>query len=289
MPQRIPARIELKPAQRAALDALGNDRSRELTRSSYQNLTGMSRSQAAYDLADLVQAGFLERVGVGRSTRYRLVRETNPRQRQWTNERIRAELMRFCAARKTWPSAREFKRARRTDLYVAASRYGGIGFWAAELGLARGGEGRSSRSPLTPMRRLAWAISGAAAGAAILAVSLGVVRDQPARKVPAAASAVGASTRAEAPARRDHPTRKRTARKAATSAGRAASRRTAAASQTTRAAPAPTVSQPVPVSRPVASREPSRVVLASEQPSPGPAPLAAPAASALPPTPLPTP
>ena len=54
--------------------------------------------------------------------------------RRWTNERIRSALQEFCAEREAWPSAREFKKAGHHDLYVAASRYGGVAFWAKELG-----------------------------------------------------------------------------------------------------------------------------------------------------------
>ena len=148
MPQRVSARIELKPAQQHALAALSNGGLKELTRSAYQELTGMSRSQAAYDIADLVAAGALERVGGGRSTRYRLTEEPRAPQRRWTSARIRAELERFCGGRRAWPSAREFKAAGRADLYVAASRYGGIGFWARELGLAHRDAGSAARRGL---------------------------------------------------------------------------------------------------------------------------------------------
>src|SRR5207247_1237315 len=91
----------------------------ELTRGAYQQICGVSRSQAAYDLAELVEAGVLERIGGGRSTRYVLVREPNSSRRHWTSDRIRSELVHFCAGRPAWPSAREFKSAGRTDLYVA--------------------------------------------------------------------------------------------------------------------------------------------------------------------------
>src|ERR687885_2451004 len=127
----------LKPAQRTALAALANGDAAELTRARYEELTGVSRSQAAYDLAELVEAGLLVRVGGGRATRYRLAQAGDSGRRRWTDERIRTELASFCANRTTWPSAAEFKAAGRSDLYVAASRYGGIRFWAAELGFPR--------------------------------------------------------------------------------------------------------------------------------------------------------
>src|SRR5439155_1002981 len=83
------AREEFKPAQQRALAVLQNGHETELTRGAYQEICSVSRSQAAYDLAELVEVGALERVGGGRSTRYVLVREPNSPRRHWTSERIR--------------------------------------------------------------------------------------------------------------------------------------------------------------------------------------------------------
>jgi Domain of unknown function (DUF4115) len=156
---------QLKPSQRLALESLARADAGDLTRARYEELTGVSRSQAAYDLAELVEAGLLVKVGAGRATRYRLVQAGDSGRRRWTDERIRTELSSFCADRTAWPSAAEFKAAGRSDLYVAASRYGGIGFWAAELGFPR----VERRRPTTPFfsRRAALAI------AAVLAFALG--------------------------------------------------------------------------------------------------------------------
>jgi putative transcriptional regulator len=170
MPHRAD-RIELKPAQRLALAALNGAETKELTREQYQQLGGVSRSQAAYDLAELVERGVVERVGAGRSTRYRLARRSPPAQRHWTNERIRAALVDFCAGRTTWPSASEFKTAGHTDLYVAASRYGGIGFWASELGFSRPGRAPPARRSFRSMRPM---LRSAAVGAAFAALLFGV-------------------------------------------------------------------------------------------------------------------
>jgi DNA-binding transcriptional ArsR family regulator len=177
LPQQVPARIDLKPAQRQALAQLSDGRLPELTRGAYQELTGMSRSQAAYDLADLVEAGILERVGGGRSTRYRLARQETRAQRRWTDERIRAELAQFCNGRATWPSATEFKAAGHADLYVAASRYGGVGFWAAELGLRAGRAAEQQETlRLRRPRRLSWATAGALVGALLVGVAVAIVQ-----------------------------------------------------------------------------------------------------------------
>jgi Transcriptional regulator DIP2311-like, C-terminal domain/RodZ C-terminal domain len=156
---------QLKPSQRLALDSLARADAPDLTRARYEELTGVSRSQAAYDLAELVEAGLLVRVGGGRATRYRLPHAGDSGRRRWTDERIRTELAGFCADRAAWPSAAEFKAAGRSDLYVAASRYGGIRFWAAELGFPRA-ERRRAATPLLPRRAVL-------AVAAVLAFALG--------------------------------------------------------------------------------------------------------------------
>jgi DNA-binding transcriptional ArsR family regulator len=173
---KIVETAQLKPAQRVALDALRRAEATDLTRARYEELTGVSRSQAAYDLAELVEAGLLARIGAGRATRYRLAPAAESGRRRWTDDRIRAELASFCAGRTTWPSAAEFRSAGRSDLYVAASRYGGIGFWATELGFPRERE-RAAR-PLFG-RRVALAVAAAlvfALGAGVAALALRVHR-----------------------------------------------------------------------------------------------------------------
>jgi hypothetical protein len=152
--QKAPRRLlGLKPAQRLALEVMRRGDSAELTRADYQAITGASRSQAAYDLADLVSGGILVRRGSGPATTYELARPPHAARRTWTSERIRSELASFCAGRRSWPSADEFKRAGRGALYVAASRYGGIAFWAAELGLQRAAD-RPVEPPTVPRRAL---------------------------------------------------------------------------------------------------------------------------------------
>lgn len=159
---------QLKTSQRLALDSLARADAPDLTRAGYEELTGVSRSQAAYDLAELVEAGLLVRVGGGRATRYRLPQAGESGRRRWTDERIRTELASFCADRTTWPSAGEFKAAGRSDLYVAASRYGGIGFWAAELAFPRG------ERPRVPTPRFGRRAVLAAAAILVFAFGAGV-------------------------------------------------------------------------------------------------------------------
>jgi Transcriptional regulator DIP2311-like, C-terminal domain len=165
------ARNELKRTQELVLDVLRADTATPLTRARYQEIAGVSRSQAAYDLAELVEAGIVERVGAGPATRYRLVDSRPDDRRRWTNERIRSALQEFCAEREAWPSAREFKEGGRHDLYVAASRYGGVAFWAKELGFARPGR-PLARTPVPvgprPRRlRLRWTAEAAAVAVAL--------------------------------------------------------------------------------------------------------------------------
>lgn len=163
--------IQLKPTQQQAVAALTADPAAELTRGEYERLAGVSRSQAAYDLAELVEAGILERVGNGRATRYRVAREGGS-QRHWTNDRIRAELEAFCGDRQTWPSAAEFKAAGRGDLYVAASRYGGIAHWAELLGFARSPRNATAVPQPSPLRtKLRWAGAGALAALGLAAAA----------------------------------------------------------------------------------------------------------------------
>jgi hypothetical protein len=176
VPQRVTSGTsELKPAQRRALLALESERGIFLTRSEYERITGVGRSQAAYDLAELVSAGRLIRVGRGRSTRYLLAHEPAS-QRRWTPDRIRRELEAFCRGRSAWPTASEFKTAGRGDLYVAASRYGGVAHWAGELGLDRFSRMHAARTARAPLRsRLAWGSAGALGVLASVAVVAVVV------------------------------------------------------------------------------------------------------------------
>src|ERR671937_235684 len=176
LPHAAVGSIQLKPAQQRAVSALTADPASELTRGQYEQLAGVSRSQAAYDLAELVEVGLLDRVGNGRATRYRLAREGGA-QRHWTSDRIRTELEAFCAGRNAWPSAADFKAAGRGDLYVAASRYGGIGHWAEALGFERSPQGASPApepEPSPARAKLAWAGGGALVALAV-AVAVGAI------------------------------------------------------------------------------------------------------------------
>jgi putative transcriptional regulator len=139
IPTLIEGAVSLKPAQQIVLANLGERGGVELVRAEYEAIAGVSRSQAAYDIAELVALGILERVGSGRATRYRLSPSGAGRPRKWTDERIRAGLADFCEVVGHWPRAADFRRAGRTDLYLAATRNGGIERWASEVAPERDG------------------------------------------------------------------------------------------------------------------------------------------------------
>ena len=303
MPQRASkGRIELKPTQERVLAALAEDGSGRLTRGGYEDIAGVSRSQAAYDLAELVEAGILERVGGGRATTYRRVREARSAgQRHWTNERIHAALVDFCAGRKTWPSASEFKADGRSDLYVAASRYGGIGYWATALGFEQPSRTATPEPAVRSWRpRLGWAAGGAAVAAALFgaagtAVYLGRDASTHHTAAPRQASSPS-SVRHSAPARSEPNVRSRTATKA--KSARQVRQHARASSPSTRSGSAQSSTQAelavAKVSTPTQSsgsapRQEVEQRTASSG-SAGPAPLTAPAsARTTPPAPLPPP
>jgi DNA-binding transcriptional ArsR family regulator len=303
MVPRVSARQELKPAQQRAIVLLREGRERELTRGAYQEIFGVSRSQAAYDLAELVEAGMVERVGGGRSTRYVLVREPNSTRRHWTSERIRAELAEFCAGRRAWPSAREFKAAGRADLYVAASRYGGIGFWAAELALPRAVPRWENRSVARLRLSLSWATIGAVGGALAVGAAVVIVQGLPrgtgtptAKRaasepaaMPASAKSTGKSTK---------PRTRRPAKHAATVKAKVAHTSTRqprpaverASTQPTAVLAARTVSPPSPPAPSTTSASSAaRSTATSSSTATGPTPLMAPRTGSGTPAPLPPP
>ena len=94
--QRSTDHFELKPAQQRVLGVLKSEGTSRLTRARYEELSGVGRSQAAYDLAELVEKGILERLGSGRASRYRIVHLSTPADRAAADagrqERIRAAL-----------------------------------------------------------------------------------------------------------------------------------------------------------------------------------------------------
>jgi hypothetical protein len=302
MPQRgSKGRVELKPTQERVLAGLAEDGSGRLTRGRYEEIAGVSRSQAAYDLAELVNAGILERVGGGRATTYRLVRRVSPHgRRHWTNERIRAALEEFCAGQKTWPSASEFKAEGRSDLYVAASRYGGIGYWATALGFEQPSRTATREPAVRSWRpRLGWAAGGAAVAAALFAAAGTAVylgREAPTHNAAAPRPASSpSSVRQSAPARSEPNVRSRTATKA--KSARQVRQHARASSPSTRSGSAQSSTQAelavAKVSTPTYSAASSPRQAVTERTtgsgSAGPDPLPPPSGAGTPPAPLPPP
>ena len=293
----VSARQELKPAQHRALALMRDGRESELTRGGYQELAGVSRSQAAYDLAELVQAGALERIGRGRSTRYVLADHPNLTRRHWTSERIRAELASFCAGRQTWPSAKEFKASGHADLYVAASRYGGVALWAAELGLDRGARRWEKPSIARLKLSLSWGLIGAVAGAVAVGATVAIVQGLPrGSATPEARSATPAAGDTASARKRSRPQTQRSAKSTPA--------RTKVDRSTARHAPSTTVRSSAPTTAVLASRTvsppspPAPTTTASSEQvrtnpasssSGGPAPLMAPNSGSGTPPPLPAP
>jgi hypothetical protein len=273
------AREEFKPAQQRALAVLKDGHEAELTRGAYEQICGVSRSQAAYDLAELVEAGALQRIGGGRSTRYVLVREPNSSRRHWTSDRIRSELVHFCAGRPAWPSAREFKAAGHTDLYVAASRYGGVGFWAAQLGLPRAA--RRWEPPSLPRLRvsLSWAMIGALGGALAVGAAVAIMQGFPRAAPKAVADQAGSVATAKSPAAQNSARRARTPAKHSTTA----KARARTPTKTPQPAPSP---QP---SSTTSSTSTRATTTSSSTGSGGPTPLMAPRTGSSSPPPLPPP
>jgi hypothetical protein len=303
VPQRASkSRIELKPTQERVLASLGEDESGRLTRGRYEDLAGVSRSQAAYDLAELVEAGILERVGGGRATTYRLVRRVRaPGQRHWTNERIHTALVDFCAGRKTWPTASEFKADGRSDLYVAASRYGGIGYWATALGFEQPSRAAVAQPPVRSWRpRLGWAAGGAAIAAALFAAAGTAVylgRDAPARDAAAPRQTTSSSSvRQRAPAQFKLNLRSRSVAAKAKPAGQVR-RHARSTSPSTRSESAASSSQAqlavvrvsTPANSPVSTPRQDVAQRTTSSGSAGPAPLPPPSGAGTPPAPLPPP
>jgi putative transcriptional regulator len=289
MPHRA-GRRDLKPAQRLTLDALEAEGQTELTRGKYQQLTGVSRSQAAYDLAELVERGLLERVGGGRSTRYRVARRSQPSQRHWTNERIRAALGEFCAGRPAWPSATDFKSAGHADLYVAASRYGGIGFWARELGFEPAARAAQPKRARVLRPRMRWAAAGAALAAVLFGAAGAVL--YPWHRAPTRQVAVQAPARhvaAQAPARSSaSETRPRAPKRTVV----VTPKRTRPARRVHSVAPSHIAAAQSYRGQLVVQRQaspPRTPVRQASRSTGGPAPLAAPSAGGSEPAPLPAP
>jgi Fic family protein len=131
---------QLKTTQQRGLGALAVQGVREFNRRDYETAAEVHRTTALEDLENLVAKRILRRLGRGSQTRYAFVRASDDhrgRPRRWSPERIQEELESFCTGRSRWPSVAEFRAAGQTALYLAVTRYGGVDYWAKQVGLPR--------------------------------------------------------------------------------------------------------------------------------------------------------
>ncbi len=134
--------LQLSPSQQRALTRLRIEGRREFVRSEYERAANVKRTTAITDLQKLVGHGMLLIRGHGPNTRYAFpgaVRTTRAavgrgRPPRWTDELIELELRAYLSDRIDWPRPAEFRVDGRGDLYIAASRSGGIARWRGLLG-----------------------------------------------------------------------------------------------------------------------------------------------------------
>ena len=135
--------LRLSATQQRALAALRASGRREFSRREYEEVSGLARTAASTEVAELIQHGIIQARGSGTATRYAFVapvplrpgQARRGRKPRWTDETIEAELRGFLDGRSTWPSAGDFRAAGKADLYAAASRHGSIRRWRNLFGL----------------------------------------------------------------------------------------------------------------------------------------------------------
>ncbi len=133
--------LQLTPSQQRALTRLRIEGLREFKRGEYEHAAGVGRTAATVELQLLVRHGMLLVRGRGPSTSYlfpgvvRSEKVHGPgRPLRWTDALIERELRGYLGDRVDWPRRAEFRAAGRGDLYMAASRHGGIARWRQMLG-----------------------------------------------------------------------------------------------------------------------------------------------------------
>jgi Fic family protein len=133
--------FQLSAIQERAITKLNLAGIEEFRRAEYERIAEVGKTRANRDLKQLREAGLIVRRGAGSAARYRFsskpFEERPGRPRSWTDERIEAELRKFCAGRTYWPTIKEFRAAGQARLYDAVARHGGADVWAAKLGLRR--------------------------------------------------------------------------------------------------------------------------------------------------------
>jgi Fic family protein len=133
--------LQLTPSQQRALTRLRIAGLREFKRGEYEGAAGVGRTTAIIDLQALVSHGMLLVRGRGPSTRYAFPGAVQSegtqgpgRPLRWTDALIELELRRYLGDRVDWPRRGDFHADGRGDLYMAASRHGGIARWRQMLG-----------------------------------------------------------------------------------------------------------------------------------------------------------
>ena len=140
-----PDPLRLSATQERALTRLRIEGRREFSRRDYENASGLGRSAAGGEIAELARHGILIPRGAGTAARYAFSsppgdrapggRPRRGRKPTWTDAAIEAELRSFLDGRSSWPTRDEFSAAGKLGLYSAASRRGTIGRWRAHFGL----------------------------------------------------------------------------------------------------------------------------------------------------------
>lgn len=131
--------LQLTASQERGLAQLNLHGFTEFRRVDYERLAEVGKTRANRELSRLEGAGLIVRRGQGPAARYRFPSQPwsgNPgRKREWSDERIEAELRELCAGRTAWPTIAEFRVANKMPLYGAVMRYGGRRVWAERIGL----------------------------------------------------------------------------------------------------------------------------------------------------------
>lgn len=125
--------LQLTPSQAHMVSVLSAGERQSVSRREYQEIERVSEDTAQREIAALTKARLLVARGRGRGVRYELP-STGASGGRWSPESIEQSLRAFIADRTTWPSRQEFLDAGLGGLYVAMSRYGGIGQWRRRIG-----------------------------------------------------------------------------------------------------------------------------------------------------------
>jgi len=146
-------RLRFNESQQRGLTELVVQGRTEFSRRDYEEAASVGRGRAISDLKALADAGVLHRRGDGPNRRYRFTTAgpANPwagrgggRPREWTDERIDAELRQLIGSTHSFPTVKDFERAAKRDLYNAIQRNGKSHRWAEKVGVPPPRRGRQA-------------------------------------------------------------------------------------------------------------------------------------------------